>query len=154
MATDKFNRICIVCGKQYKYCPDCGDYSDQPTWRDTYDTDNCHKIFQIMTDYLSFDIYDKPSAKRRIQELDTSVITNEKLKREVNELLNDDQEQSNDDVEAMAEKQWHIAESTVNTEEQSENNTDNEIKDDYVKDTNNSKFFDLSKKNSYKGKKH
>lgn len=47
----KLNRKCIVCGKEYSYCPSCGADSLKPTWMTIYHDENCHDIFNIIRDY-------------------------------------------------------------------------------------------------------
>ena len=48
---NKFNRKCIVCGREYSYCPDCSKDKDKPTWMNSYDTENCHTIFETLVSY-------------------------------------------------------------------------------------------------------
>ena len=47
----KFNRICILCGKEYKYCNDCREYDDQPAWKNIYCSENCRTLFNTAVDF-------------------------------------------------------------------------------------------------------
>ena len=47
----RFNRTCVLCGKEYKYCNDCREYDDQPAWKNIYCSDNCRTIFNTAVDY-------------------------------------------------------------------------------------------------------
>ena len=64
-------RKCIVCRKEYYYCPHCGHVDPTETWKNSFCSENCRSIFKICQDYVSNSI--KPAdAKKRIEELDTS----------------------------------------------------------------------------------
>lgn len=39
------NRICKVCGKEYKFCPTCKDGRFKPSWYKTFDCEQCKLIF-------------------------------------------------------------------------------------------------------------
>lgn len=47
----KFNRTCILCGKEYKYCNDCREYDDQPAWKNIYCSENCRTLFNTAVDF-------------------------------------------------------------------------------------------------------
>ena len=40
---------CILCGKNYKYCPVCD--RSLPAWKSLYDEENCMTIFETTRDY-------------------------------------------------------------------------------------------------------
>lgn len=50
MATKKYRRICTVCGKEYKFCPDCREYALQPSWKNIYHDENCREIAHILVE--------------------------------------------------------------------------------------------------------
>lgn len=64
-------RKCIVCRKEYIYCPNCGHADPTETWRNSFCSENCRSIFKVCQDYVTGAI--KPAeAKKKIEELDTS----------------------------------------------------------------------------------
>lgn len=44
-------RKCIVCGKEYDYCPNCIRYIRLPRWMFSYHDENCRKIGAALNDY-------------------------------------------------------------------------------------------------------
>lgn len=44
----KGERICVVCGTHYKYCPSCGQDNPADTWRFIYCSENCRQIFKTV----------------------------------------------------------------------------------------------------------
>lgn len=64
-------RKCIVCRKEYYYCPHCGHVDPTETWRNSFCSENCRSIFKICQDFVTGAI--KPAdAKKKIESLDTS----------------------------------------------------------------------------------
>ena len=64
-------RKCIVCKKEYNYCPTCGHDDPTETWRNSFCSENCRTIFRVCQDYVTKNI--KPAeAKKKLQELDLS----------------------------------------------------------------------------------
>jgi hypothetical protein len=47
----KYNKTCILCGKKYKFCGDCREEMFQPTWKNTYCSENCRTIFNTVVGY-------------------------------------------------------------------------------------------------------
>lgn len=47
----RYNRKCILCGKEYKYCSDCREEQHQPSWKNTYCSENCRTIFNTVVAY-------------------------------------------------------------------------------------------------------
>ena len=66
------NRTCIICGKNYTYCPVCnsGD-ANKPTWYFIFDGQNCHDIYEVCTQYRDGEI-DAKVAYEKISKLDIS----------------------------------------------------------------------------------
>lgn len=64
------NRKCIVCGKEYHYCPSCSSIND-PSWKSLYHDANCKDIFHIVSWYLSGDIK-KEKALKDLEKCDLS----------------------------------------------------------------------------------
>ena len=51
MSKKKNNRKCIICGKEYSYCPVCGQDMKKPSWYTIFCGDNCNEIYNIVTTY-------------------------------------------------------------------------------------------------------
>lgn len=52
----KLNRTCYTCGKEYRYCPDCVEDADKPTWMSLFESENCRTIFNTLTAYNADEI--------------------------------------------------------------------------------------------------
>lgn len=48
-----YERTCIVDLKKYKYCPHCGGYNSDETWRFIYCSENCKDIDKVLQNYKS-----------------------------------------------------------------------------------------------------
>ena len=67
----KNNRVCIICGKEYRYCSACGEDAGKPTWYFIFDGQNCHDIYEVCTQYRDGEI-DANVAYEKISKLDIS----------------------------------------------------------------------------------
>lgn len=47
----KNNKICLICGEVYSYCPSCEEFKILPRWMALFDKDNCHEIFTIVSEF-------------------------------------------------------------------------------------------------------
>lgn len=47
----QYQRQCICCGNKYSYCPGCSEFKGQPTWRLTFDTDECRTLYKVFESY-------------------------------------------------------------------------------------------------------
>ena len=84
----KNNRTCIICGKQYSYCPSCGNDVEKPTWYFLFNDHNCHDIYEVCTQYRDNEITVE-QAYERIMELDISDIDDfaETTRNQIKEIL-------------------------------------------------------------------
>lgn len=84
----RYNRICILCGKEYKFCSNCKEESHQPAWKNIYCSENCRLIFNTTVAYADKSI-DIKEAKKRIDSCDLSEIENfkEDIKKLVFEIM-------------------------------------------------------------------
>jgi hypothetical protein len=64
-------RRCIICGKEYSYCPKCRKDKDKPVWMFTFDSQNCHDIYQVLIDE-QYGHITEAEAKAALQKLDLS----------------------------------------------------------------------------------
>lgn len=71
----KNNKKCILCGKTYTYCSRCEEFDHLPRWMEIYCSDNCKKIFNILTDYNAKILPAKEAAKR-LKDCDISNVGN------------------------------------------------------------------------------
>ena len=70
------NKTCIICGKNYTYCPVCNSVdANKPTWYFIFDGLNCHDIYEVCTQYRDGEI-DAKVAYEKISKLDISNIKN------------------------------------------------------------------------------
>ena len=44
-------RKCILCGKEYAYCPSCPKDAKKESWYTIFDNENCKNISKALTDY-------------------------------------------------------------------------------------------------------
>lgn len=65
----KNNHKCIVCGKEYRYCPNCLEYDKLPRWMSLFCGDNCHDVFQVACDFEN-GLLTKETAKEKLNKLD------------------------------------------------------------------------------------
>lgn len=70
MATNK-PRICVLCGKEYHYCPSCYKDKDLAPWHIIYCSDNCKDVFETLNDY-NFKKISKQIAKQQLSKCDLS----------------------------------------------------------------------------------
>ena len=96
----KNNRVCIICGKEYRYCSACGEDAGKPTWYFIFDGQNCHDIYEVCTQYRDGEI-DAKVAYEKISKLDISNIKNfaEATRIQIEEIL-----AKGKDVNSVAEK--------------------------------------------------
>lgn len=49
-------RTCVVCRKQYSFCPKCGKDKDKPLWLFTFCSEECKNIYETMSLYENNEI--------------------------------------------------------------------------------------------------
>lgn len=65
------NRTCIICGKEYQYCPTCGSDVGKPSWYFIFDGENCHEIYETCVAYRD-KVITTAEAYEKISKLDLS----------------------------------------------------------------------------------
>lgn len=65
----KGERICVVCGTKYVYCPNCKKGDPKETWRYMYDSNQCRELFRICSDFAHGHI-NANEAKKRLSKYD------------------------------------------------------------------------------------
>lgn len=64
-------RKCAVCGKNYPFCPRCGEDKDKPMWYFTFCSENCKDIYDVTSKFEDGQISGK-DAKTKLDKLDLS----------------------------------------------------------------------------------
>lgn len=83
-------RICACCGANYTYCPHCDADADKPTWMFVWDTFECKKVFNILTQYNS-KLITKEEAKEELNKIITGTINfKDSIKKELDELFKEE----------------------------------------------------------------
>ena len=49
MATN--NKICVVCGIPYRYCNDCREFLNYPTWMSMFCSEECFNSYEVMSSF-------------------------------------------------------------------------------------------------------
>lgn len=82
------NRICVICGKSYSYCPNCGADAGKPTWYFTFCGENCKDIYNVCTQYRDKEL-SPTEAQAKIKKLDITNIDNfaEVTQTQIHEIL-------------------------------------------------------------------
>ena len=84
-------RNCTVCGKQYRYCPKCLQYSNMEKWHIEYCSEQCRNTYSTINKY-AFKHIDKNMAKSLLEgngiTKDTILLPN--VKEFVNEILKEE----------------------------------------------------------------
>ena len=68
-------RKCTVCGKQYKYCPKCLQYSNMEKWHIDYCGEQCRNTYLTINKYI-FKHIDKETAKQFLEGNKISINSN------------------------------------------------------------------------------
>ena len=125
------NKSCIICKTGYHYCPNCGSDSGKPSWYHIFDSQNCHDIYEICTQYRD-KVINAETAYNLISKLDLSKLDNfaEGTKLQIKEIIKLHEETT---VEVVVEE-----EKVKNTEEVIEE----VAKKNYA---NNAKFYKKNK---------
>ena len=83
------NRICIICGKSYSFCPVCNsEDSGKPSWYFIFDDQNCHDIYETCVAYRDKNIT-IAEAQKRIKELNVDGLDNfaDATKEQIKEIM-------------------------------------------------------------------
>lgn len=70
---ERKKRVCVSCGKEYRYCPNCAEDSNKPTWMFAWDNIECKTVFNIVTKYCTKDI-SKSEARTLLDDVLTHTI--------------------------------------------------------------------------------
>lgn len=42
---------CVICGEEYDYCSSCPDKMNMPSWKNSFCSENCKKIYDACAKY-------------------------------------------------------------------------------------------------------
>lgn len=84
------NKICYVCGKSYRYCPNCAEFADAPTWLNMYDEEECFTIDNVLNAFW-FGHITKDEANEKLKGINLGKVTNKDLLVAVKKLKGDDE---------------------------------------------------------------
>lgn len=100
--SDKNNKICIICGKYYHYCPSCRQDNDKPTWYNIFDGENCKNIYDIVTSYRD-ELIDEKKANEEMSKCDINNLKdfNPSFKKYVDKILADKVEEPIEEVKEV-----------------------------------------------------
>lgn len=56
-------RTCLSCGKEYVYCPHCGNEDFLAAWKILFDCEECMDVFQVVSDYNSGSLTEQDAQK-------------------------------------------------------------------------------------------
>lgn len=59
----RYKKICYLCGKEYQYCSNCRDFRTQPTWKNMFHSENCHKLFNLSTQFAQGSLTEEEARK-------------------------------------------------------------------------------------------
>ena len=65
-------RKCMVCGKEYRYCPRCDEFKGMPTWMFEFDKEECRKLYYDIVNPYAFKHITKEEAQNRLKDIDLS----------------------------------------------------------------------------------
>lgn len=79
-------RKCILCGKEYTYCPSCPKDAKKESWYAIFDNENCKNISKALTDY-NLNIISKAEARNALVACDLSIKLNDHYRNEINAII-------------------------------------------------------------------
>ena len=79
-------RKCVLCGKEYEYCPSCPKDKDKALWHKLYDNENCRNIFEALNNY-NFKLATKEETKMILSRCDLTVELNDHYRGEINAIM-------------------------------------------------------------------
>lgn len=104
MSGNGYNKVCIACGAQYKYCPGCRGAKAETMWKNIYCSENCRQIFNTVTGY-NMGTVSKEEGKKKLEQCDLSYI--DKLKSglvlKINEILATEESEESSEMKSQPE---------------------------------------------------
>ena len=79
-------RKCVLCGKEYEYCPNCPKDSRKPLWHKLYHSENCRNIFEALNNY-NFKLATKEETQEILSKCDLSIELNDHYRGEIEAIM-------------------------------------------------------------------
>lgn len=79
-------RKCVLCGKEYKFCPTCNNDKHKPLWHKLYHDENCKNIFDALNNY-NFELATKEETKEMLSKCDLTLELSEHYRNEINAIM-------------------------------------------------------------------
>lgn len=79
-------RICVVCGKEYEYCPTCGADRQKPSWMMSYHDNNCRMIWKVLSAVGAGQI-SKDEAAKQLNSLNTDIELKSNIRDHINKIF-------------------------------------------------------------------
>lgn len=106
-----YERTCMICGKQYQYCPHCSSFKSEPRWKSAVHDTNCKKIMDTLQLHFSGNLTDA-EALTRLKDSDLTAIetASDSIKNQVQQILDKD---ASAKEETVVQKQEQTREKVV-----------------------------------------
>lgn len=72
----KNNKICVVCNTPYRYCNNCSDFINYPSWMSMFCSEECIDAYQIMSDFENNKISKEQAKIKLIKYIDSGKYKN------------------------------------------------------------------------------
>lgn len=79
-------RECILCKKNFEYCPSCAKDKHKASWHKLYCSENCKDIFHALNNY-NFKLATKEETQRALRKCDLSINLNAHCRSEIREIM-------------------------------------------------------------------
>ena len=79
-------RKCVLCGKEYEYCPGCPKDYRKPLWHKLYHDENCRNIFEELNNY-NFKLATKEETKDILSNCDLTIELNDHYRSEIEAIM-------------------------------------------------------------------
>lgn len=103
---EKNNRKCLVCGKEYRFCPSCAKDKNKPSWMTMYDTENCRAIFDALVDY-NFGNISAVDAKAILDKCDLTIPLHQNHKNKINKIFSEAKAAETVNTQSVDSKKWN-----------------------------------------------
>lgn len=110
----KNNKKCLVCGAVYSYCGSCAEYRHLPTWMTTFHSDNCRRVFNIVSSYNAGSL-SKEDALIRLNDCDLT--DKNKYSRKVSEVIDEIRTAKVETIGEMSQEVKEVVEEISDTED-------------------------------------